>query len=152
MLSGLWNWLKKAFGSSWSAQIGKENISSVTGPVDGPVAIGSNNVINFTALSARQDDHLAPALSAEAKSVLVEAARSDHGRILSLHAGGFHVQVGPIAFCNTVDPWEQAKWRTAMAQLIDNGLIEDVGHDREVFRITDHGYAIADSVSPSENR
>jgi hypothetical protein len=88
-----------------------------------------------------------PALSPEAKSLLIEAAADRNGRLMRIrNMGGMTVQTNNKTFANEGDPRSEARWERVIQELESLGLIEDRGFKREVFAVTDTGFRVADLV------
>lgn len=86
-----------------------------------------------------------PALSAAARELLLEASQDPQGVIMKLATlGGTHVQANNRQFVEANDARSSAKWRGAVDELYNQGLIEDRAHKGEVFFVTDTGYHIAE--------
>lgn len=86
-----------------------------------------------------------PSLSDFAKIMLREAAQDSNGIIFRIQSDvGLHIQTHGINLIDRLDPRTQAKWDSALRELQDRGLIHDRDHNREVFTVTNEGYAVAD--------
>jgi hypothetical protein len=90
-----------------------------------------------------------PALSEAARELLAEAAKdASDGAILCLGTiGGLLVQANGKSFTDPGSPRSEARWRGAVKELSDLGLVEDRGHKGEVFSVTDAGYRVADGLT-----
>lgn len=96
-------------------------------------------------LTETNDDRSFPNLSDEAKQLLIEASLDKRGTILKIEAmDGMHISTHNTKFGEKGDPRSEAKWKAAMNQLVNIGLIEDRGYKGEVFTLTDEGFRIAD--------
>lgn len=99
-------------------------------------------------LSPQMPEHASPnraKLSDAARNLLVEAAKDRSGTIICVAViGGYHVQTNGKDFVERGNPRSEALWRGAVSELRNGGLIEDRGHNEEVFAITDEGYRVAD--------
>jgi hypothetical protein len=94
-------------------------------------------------LTAQKSD--VPDLSDPARELLVEAAKDGSGTILCLNTmGGSHVQTNGKSFTESGGARSEARWRGAVKELSDLGLIEDRSYKGEVFSVTDAGYGAAD--------
>lgn len=86
-----------------------------------------------------------PALSDAARDLLIEATKDGSGTILCVAViGGYHVQTNGKDFVERGNPRSEARWKGAVAELRQEGLIEDRGYKGEVFSVTDEGYRVAD--------
>jgi hypothetical protein len=84
-------------------------------------------------------------LTTEARTLLLAGAVDANGTILFLRTmGGNIIQASGRQFGEPGEPRSEATWEGALNQLIREGLIQDAGHKREVFRLTDKGYRVAD--------
>ena len=90
----------------------------------------------------------AAALGAEAKHILMEAARDSRG---SVHMGktnfGFSLQTNGQVLCDRDDPRIEAAYRSAMNDLVSRGVLEPRGSKGETFTLTKQGYDLADLLS-----
>jgi hypothetical protein len=93
---------------------------------------------------------MAMQLSDEAKTLLIEAAKDRHGQILRAEGdlGGrtTEFQTNGQTFGEQGNPRSTAAWEAGLRQLESQNLIEDQGHTREVFPVTDKGYKLADAL------
>jgi hypothetical protein len=95
--------------------------------------------------SATKEDKLIPELSDEAKQLIIEGSLDNHGTILKIEAmDGVHISTHNTQFVEKGNPRAEAKWKSAVSQLLNFNLIEDRGYKGEVFVMTDEGYRIAD--------
>lgn len=86
-------------------------------------------------------------LSKEAAVLLTEAAASD-GQIIYLHLlNGTLVQVGQENYAGDGDARSQARWEGAVDELEQLGLIAAQGNKREIFKVTRHGFDMADQIA-----
>jgi hypothetical protein len=93
-----------------------------------------------------EDRSVVATLGAAAKELLLEASRDSNGTIL-FFSGGIEVQTNNRSFVERGKPRSEAKWRQAVSELRDAGLIEDAGSG-EVFMVTDAGFRLADLLEP----
>ena len=85
------------------------------------------------------------ALTAEAKELLVGAAKANEGSILrGSNMRGVYVQIGPKSFCETGNRRSEALWEAALEQLREHGLVGT--ENNKVFRVTDKGYQVDDAL------
>ena len=88
-----------------------------------------------------------PLLSEDAMSLLKEASLDNSGSILRIRTfGGLDIQTNGKNLVDSGNPRSEAKWEAALQQLIDNGLVQDLGYKGEIFNLTDYGYQVADSI------
>lgn len=101
----------------------------------------------FSALPEAGQQSVAASLSDDAKDLLLSAKNSD-GYILYLqYMGGATVQAAGRNFINPENnPREEARWKAALNELLDRGLLEAVGDKGETFRLTKLGYEVADEI------
>jgi hypothetical protein len=86
-------------------------------------------------------------LSSEARQLLLAASRDQQGTVLVYTTfGGMFVQTGGQDFCESKNPRSEARWRAVIQELLRAGLIEQTG--KEIFSLTDAGYAQAEAVAP----
>lgn len=87
----------------------------------------------------------APLLNAAAQELLYEASKDSNGAIMRIGTlDGSHVQTNNREFIESDTPRSEAKWRAAVDELENAGLIEDRAGKGELFFITDSGYESAD--------
>jgi hypothetical protein len=92
-------------------------------------------------------DQSTSSLSEEATQLLLEAAADRSGTIMKLaYLGGQHIQANGKAFGDPRDRRSQARWEHALEQLENERLISATSHKREVFKITQLGYEVADKI------
>jgi hypothetical protein len=88
-----------------------------------------------------------PVLSAEARELLLAAAASNQGYILTPSTlGGSSVQAGNREFTNPGNPRSRALWEAALNELVERRLVKSVGYEGKAFRITADGYRFADTL------
>jgi predicted nucleotide-binding protein len=88
-----------------------------------------------------------PRLSEGARDLLSEAAQDKNGMIMSLPTmGGRIIQTNDRGFVEPGDPRSEARWKGAVDELHRLGLIEDRGHKREAFAVTNDGYRVAEHL------
>lgn len=107
------------------------------------VVLGSNAIqIHGPVVSA-------PALTAEARQLLVAASRDDNGAVLVYTTfGGMFVQTGGKDFCESKNPRSEARWRAVIQELRIAGFIEQTDSEGNVFALTDAGYTRAEAEAP----
>ncbi len=86
-------------------------------------------------------------LSEKARDLLLEAARDPAGLILKLTAlgGSSYFKSNGRTFGDGT-PIEQARWESAMQQLLRFGLVEPADNRGRVFCITQGGDQVADGL------
>jgi len=88
---------------------------------------------------------LIPELSDFARQLLLEASQDQDGHILTTTtSSGFFVQTNGRNLAANPDARTEAKWKGALGQLYENGLIDTRGDKGEVSAVTDRGYEVAD--------
>lgn len=88
-----------------------------------------------------------PSVSREAQSLLKAASADAQGQILFLRVfGGPRIQVSGRSFNEPHNPRSQALWEGAVEELENLGLIKALSYKREIFALTQDGYALADRL------
>lgn len=85
-----------------------------------------------------------PALSVEAKQLLVEAAGSNGMVLLVRTLDGAIIQAGHREMAIQGDRRDEARWMAAVVELVKNELLASRGTKGEVYEVTNSGYQIAD--------
>lgn len=86
-------------------------------------------------------------LSDDSKELLLEASNDPSGDIMSLsYIGGATIQTNGRNFLTENTAREKARWGAALNQLVEEGLIENVGYKGEMFRVTYSGYQLVDQL------
>ncbi len=86
-------------------------------------------------------------LSAEADTLLREAAADPHGRVMMARTrSGLFVQTNKRQFTEQMSARSEATWQGAVRELLQKGLLENAGSKGEVFRVTTEGYRAADDL------
>jgi hypothetical protein len=87
-----------------------------------------------------------PDLSAEAGALLREAIQDPHGVVLmTLTTGGLGIETnGRDMIAEPRNPRTEARWRAAMGELVERGLLEVRDLKGEVFGVTDPGYRVGE--------
>lgn len=105
-----------------------------------------NIVLNPTA----EIDTSAPAipqLSDTAKQLLLEAARDQSGMVMCIRVmGGLLVQTNNKQLAQMGDARSEARWKGAIAELVNHEFMEARGQKGEVFGLTNEGYQLADRL------
>jgi len=87
-----------------------------------------------------------PPISDDAKQLLLEASKDQHGYIHKLESlGGLEILTNSKSFAIFGDPRSEARWVDALEQLCRFDLVTQEG--KESFRVTNYGYEIADELS-----
>jgi len=92
-----------------------------------------------------------PPVSAAARELLFAAVQDSGGRIMYVrYLGGMEISTGGRNFIDDPSPRTAAKWEGAIDELEQQVFIVDRGTKREVFSVTEQGYAYAESqgISP----
>ncbi len=85
-------------------------------------------------------------LTGEARQLLTSAAQRD-GRIYYVrYMGGSDMQAGGKDFLNPYTPRNEAIWKGALYELVNNGLAEDLGYEGELFSLSRSGFDVADRI------
>ena len=96
--------------------------------------------------------HEGPALSKEARRLLIEASKDNAGRIqMPRRFGGTHVIVNGASFSKLGDRRSVAFWEATLQELINRGLVQDTSGERELFELTHQGFLVADELRASRN-
>lgn len=91
--------------------------------------------------SAENSDFKTFKISALAIDMLINAAKDEHGMVMNAKfIGGTHFSAGRKSYDVSGGQREIARHHAAVEELINYGLIEDVGYKGEVFRVTHEGY------------
>ena len=91
-----------------------------------------------------------PALSEEARRLLIEASKDNAGRIqMPRRFGGTHVIVNGTSFSKLGDRRSVAFWEATLQELINRGLVQDTSGERELFELTHQGFLVADELRSS---
>lgn len=87
-----------------------------------------------------------PELSSEAKTLLAEAAKDDHGIVLFIrHLSGTDIQTNGKNMITSGERREVAMWESGLDQLVRSELLVERGRKGEVYEVTSLGYEVADS-------
>jgi len=108
--------------------------------------VGTNKGLSENA-RATIHEPMQPGLTEEGKQLLLEASEDKSGKIFcSRYGDGTHIKTNEKEFGQPGNPRVEAKWKSALNELFEHGLIEDRGHKGEVFAVTDRGYDLADRL------
>jgi len=107
----------------------------------------NESVIGFDNNSTVGVENSTPSLSDDAKELLLEASNDPSGDIMSLsYLGGATIQTNGRNFLTDNTPREKARWEAALNQLIEESLVENIGHKGEIYQVTHSGYQMADQL------
>lgn len=91
-----------------------------------------------------------PALTEEARELLLNAAQDPHGIIMKLRSmSGTHINTNGRSFVEEGNPRSEALWEGAIAELLAGDLI---GRQGQMLKITRHGYEVADALRNEDSR
>ena len=91
-------------------------------------------------------------LSKEAQGLLREATRGNGttGMILMTASfSGLTIQINGLKFSRAGDSRSEARWKQALIDLLEHGLVEDLTGNRTSFAVTHKGYETADALASS---
>ena len=87
-------------------------------------------------------------LSEEASTLLKGVSHDEHGCItFTQDILGTEINTNGKKVMQTKDNRVIVKWKSALNELTEKGLLEEVGYRGEIFKITSPGYEIADKLS-----
>ena len=87
------------------------------------------------------------ALSVEALELLKEAANDPTPLVLTTRTrGGLNVQANGKQFVESNNPRSEARWKQALSDLAERGLVEDEKGKGEVFWVTQRGFEMVDRL------
>lgn len=89
-----------------------------------------------------------PSLSREARELLLVAVAGGGDVMVIAWIGGSGVQANGKNFVEPNNPRSRAIWEGAVEELVREDILQPVGHKGEMFRVTRHGYDIADLLKP----
>ena len=79
--------------------------------------------------------------------MLKEVTLDSHGVILRLETlSGTEINTNGKNLISSNEPREIARWKSAFAELVDEGLLVGRNYKGEIFEVTDLGYQIADMI------
>jgi hypothetical protein len=91
-----------------------------------------------------------PRLSDTGKQLLLKAAQDPGGVVMCVRVmGGLIVQTNKEQLAQMGDARSEARWKGAIEELLNLGLMEARGHKGEVFGLTNEGYELADQLGGS---
>jgi hypothetical protein len=98
-------------------------------------------------LDAAKSPSSVPTLSTDAQTLLIEAAKDPHGRVLRMSTnGGLYIQTNGREFVEQRTPREEARWEAVLSELELQDLIQPLSYERQVFQVSNEGYRIADLI------
>ena len=90
-----------------------------------------------------------PMISADAKEMLLATADSSDGRLLRISTGGgTMLAAGRRSFNEMGNPRSEAKWQSALEELLSCGLIRNPAGN--AFEVTNNGYNFVDSLKAEQ--
>ena len=90
-------------------------------------------------------------LSEDAREMLLDAARSADDTIMAYKVmAGLAIRTRNRSFVEPGDRRSEARWKRALEELEQNGLIEALSYNGEVFQLTHAGFAMADTLNESQ--
>jgi hypothetical protein len=99
------------------------------------------------ALSASVSDLSDSDFSVKEWELLANAVKDPGGQIIHIKAiGGDGLAANGRNFIERGNPRSLAEWRSALMSLEGKGLVEGVGYNKDYFRVTGEGYALADQL------
>ena len=129
-------------------QLSLDRPSSYAAEVGALVKLSSEETTNMQQQASRP---LHQQLSEEAKELLLQAAKSNAGKILRVrNRDSLVIQAGGKSFAEMGDKRSEARWNRALEELEQNGLIEALSNKRAVFQLTHDGFAMADTLNESQ--
>ncbi len=122
--------------------------------LQGENSLLTKRVAELEGASARQKSaeggaSLAASLSVNGVTLLVHAgAPGRDGRIFMIHtSAGLTIMAGGNFNILAQSAREEAMWKSALKQLLEYNLIEDVGHKGESFQLTQVAFSLLDSLN-----
>ena len=87
-------------------------------------------------------------LSEEARHLLAESSQNSRGRILQDDdSDGYELSTGEVNLITDQSPRGVATWKAALQELIDFGLVKDMGYEGRMFEVTKNGFDVADLIN-----
>ena len=92
-----------------------------------------------------------PQISDDARELLLDAARSADDTIMAFRVmAGLGIKTRNRSFVEPGDRRSEARWKRALEELEQTGLIEALSYKREAFQLTHAGFAMADSLNEGQ--
>ena len=86
-----------------------------------------------------------PPISDDAKELLMDAARNaDNTIVASMVMAGLAIHIGDRFFAEPGDRRSEARWKRAIEELEQAGLVEALSYKRQAFQLTHAGFEVAD--------
>jgi hypothetical protein len=93
-----------------------------------------------------EERHVTAAVPSDARELLIAAADHDSGAVFVAEAmQGVSISVGEREFTTMGNVRSEAKWRRAIRDVEQLGLVENRGGDGSLLSVTDEGFRVADS-------
>lgn len=109
-----------------------------------PAAVAVAGAVSMVGTpSVRQEP---PELSEDAKYLLLEAAKSQHGQILKMATLGGKYLIANQKQVGERNPRESARWESALSELVNARLVASAGPKNQVYELTHTGWILADSL------
>ena len=118
---------------------------------------------NFEDAVAEENDNLGPRdeqppefpttppISDDARELLLDAARSADNTIVAYKVmAGLAIHIGDRFFAEPGDRRSEARWKRAIEELEQAGLVEALSNKRQAFQLTHAGFAMADALNESQ--
>ena len=87
----------------------------------------------------------------DARELLLDAARSEDDTIMAYKVMvGLGIRTRDRVFVEPGDRRSEARWKGALEELEQNGLVEALSYKREAFQLTHTGFAMADILNESQ--
>lgn len=106
---------------------------------------------SFIEKSKTSSQNSESSISDDAQDMLVTAVDSGGYILYSPFMGGASITVGSRDFVAGINPREEARWKAVIDELQQHGLVEDVSHKGETFKVTYSGYQRADKILAAAN-
>ena len=92
-----------------------------------------------------------PQISDDARELLLDAARSANDTIMAYKVlAGLGIKTRTRSFVEPGDRRSGARWKRALEELEQIGLIEALSYKREAFQLTHAGFAMADTLNEGQ--
>ena len=129
-------------------RISLDKVSSYAAEVNELVKLSSE----ATAIEERPPSNPASSqLSEDAREMLLDAASSADDTIMAYKVmAGLGIRTRNRSFVEPGDRRSEARWKRALEELEQKGLIEALSNKREVFQLTHAGFAMADTLNEGQ--
>ena len=92
-----------------------------------------------------------PPISDDARELLLDAARSADDIIMAYKVmAGLAIHISDRFFAEPGDRRSEVRWKRALEELEEAGLVEALSNKREAFQLTHAGFAMADALNESQ--